>query len=202
MGESNDDDGLRISAFKNPTTGDFATVLINTTSSAVTETINLNGAYSPVVTPWVTSATHNVAQQQSIPATGNGGSYTYTVPAESIVTLTGNATTTPVTASQPVGLLATASSTSSITLSWTNNLASATGYTVQRSTDDTNWTTLTSSLSSSTYTYTDTGLTANTQYYYRVLANNGTVYSNVDAVMTQPPAPTNLTASYNSSAAT
>ena len=42
-------------------------------------------------------------------------------------------------------------------------------------------------------------LPANTLYYYRVQANNGTLYSNVDAAMTQPPAPSNLTASYNAS---
>ena len=109
VGESDDNNGLRISAFKNPATGDFATVLVNTGSSAITETINLNGAYAPVLTPWVTTATLDVAQQQSIPATGNGSSFTYTIPAKSIVTLTGTATTTPVTEA-PVGLLATAAS--------------------------------------------------------------------------------------------
>ena len=106
VGESDDNNGLRISAFKNPATGDFASVIVNTGSSAITETINLNGAYAPVFTPWVTTATLDVAQQQSIPATGNGSSYTYTIPAKSIVTLTGTATTTPVTEA-PVGLLAT-----------------------------------------------------------------------------------------------
>lgn len=199
VGETDDNNGLRISAFKNPATGEFASVIVNTGSSAITETINLNGAYAPVVTPWVTTATLDVAQQQSIPATGNGSSFSYTIPAKSIVTLTGAATTTPVS-EVPVGLLATGATTSSITLSWTNNLASATGYTLQRSTDGANWTTLTSSLSSSTYTYTDSsGLAANTLYYYRVQANNGTVFSNVVKPMTQPPAATGLTASYNSS---
>jgi O-glycosyl hydrolase/regulation of enolase protein 1 (concanavalin A-like superfamily) len=198
IGESDDNNGLRISAFKNPTTGEFATVVVNTGSSAITETINLNGAYCPVVTPWVTSATLDVAQQQSIPATGNGGSYSYTIPAKSIVTFTGTATTTPVS-EVPVGLLAAATSTSAITLSWTSNLASATGYTVQRSTDGTTWTTVNSTIPAGTYTYTDSGLSTNTLYYYRVQANNGTAYSNVCAEMTQPPAPSNLSASYNSS---
>ncbi len=198
VGESDDNNGLRISAFKNPTTGDFATVIVNTGSSTITETINLNGAYSPVLTPWVTTAALDVAQQQSIPATGNGSSFTYTIPAKSIVTLTGNATTTPVTQT-PVGLVATAATTSTITVSWTNNLTSATGYTVQRSTDGTNWTALSSSISSGTFSYSDSALPANTLYYYRVQANNGTVYSNVETAMTQPPAPTGLTASYNAS---
>jgi O-glycosyl hydrolase len=198
VGESDDNNGLRISAFKNPVTGDFASVIVNTGTSAITETINLNGAYAPEITPWITTATLDVAQQQSIPAAGNGGSFTYTIPAQSIVTLTGTATATPVTEA-PVGLMASATTTSTISLSWTNNLGSATGYTVQRSSDGATWTTLTSGLSSSTFSYTDSGLPANTLYYYRVQANNGTVFSNVDTAMTQPPAPTNLTASYNAS---
>jgi glucuronoarabinoxylan endo-1,4-beta-xylanase len=197
LGES-DDGGMLISGFKNQTTGEFAVVMVNNSSSAITETVNLNGAYSPVVTPWVTSATLNLAPQQAIPATGNGGSYSYTVGADSIVTLDGFASTTPVT-SPPVGLLATAAATSSIQLSWTNNLSGATGYTVQRSPDGTTWTTLTSSLSSSTYTYTDSSLPQNTLYYYRVIANNGTTYSNTSSAMTQPNAPSGLTASYSSS---
>ena len=159
----------------------------------------LNGAYAPLLTPWITSATLDVAQQQSIPATGDGSSYIYTIPAKSIVTLTGTATATPVS-EKPVGLLATAATTSSITLSWTNNLVSATGYTVQRSTNGTNWSTLTSNVSSNTFTYTDSGgLPSNTLYYYRVQANNGTLASNVAATLTLPPAPTGLTASYNAS---
>ena len=164
VGESDDNNGLRISAFKNPATGDFASVIVNTGSSAITETINLNGAYAPVITPWVTTATLDVAQQQSIPATGDGSSFTYTIPAKSIVTLTGTATTTPVTEA-PVGLLSTGATTSTITLSWTNNLISATGYTVQRSSDGTNWTTLSNTVPSGTYTYTDSGLPANTLFY-------------------------------------
>ena len=151
-----------------------------------------------MLTPWVTSATLDLAPQQPLPATGNGSSFTYTVPADSIVTLDGMASTTPVTQA-PVGLLATASSTSAIQLSWTNNLTGATGYTVERSPDGVNWTTLSNSLSSTTYSYTDSGLAENTLYYYRVIANNATVYSNVSNAMTQPKAPSNLTASYNAS---
>ena len=198
VGESDDNNGLRISAFKNPATGDFASVIVNTGSSAITETIHLNGAYAPVITPWVTTATLDVAQQQSIPATGDGSSFTYTIPAKSIVTLTGTATTTPVTEA-PVGLLSTGATTSTIALSWTNNLISATGYTVQRSSDGTNWTTLSNTVPPGTYTYTDSGLPANTLFSYRVQANNGTLRSNIVAQMTQPPAPSNLTASYSAS---
>ncbi len=198
VGESNDNNGLLISAFKNPATGEFASVLVNNSTSAISETISLNGGYAPVLTPWITSATLDVAQQQSIPATGTGSSYTYTIPAQSIVTLTGNVSATPVT-EVPVGLLASATSPGSVRLAWTNNLTSATGYTLQRSSNGTIWSTLTSAIPAGSYTYTDAGLPANTQYYYRVQANNGTLYSNVATAMTQPPAPANLSASYSAS---
>src|SRR5262249_11971603 len=68
-----------------------------------------------------------------------------------------------------------------------------------RSADGSTWTTLTGSLSSSTYSYSDSSLPQNTLYYYRVIANNGTSYSNISSVMTLPSAPTGLSASYNSS---
>ena len=64
------------------------------------------------------------------------------------------------------------------------------------STNGTTWTALRELASSSTYTYTDTGLSANTQYYYQVIANNGTVDSNVAAAMTLQAPPTNLTGTY------
>jgi hypothetical protein len=71
----------------------------------------------------------------------------------------------------PNNLVATAASASQINLSWTNNAGNATGITVQRSPDGSNWTTLTSSLPATAATYADTGLAAGT-YFYRVLATN------------------------------
>jgi autotransporter-associated beta strand protein len=195
IGETNDG-GLTSSAYADTATGQFATVLINTSASPITENIDLNGAYSPVLTPWVTSSTLNLAQQTPIPATGNGSTFTYTIPAQSIVTLTGNASSTPVTA-PPVGLSVAPSGTTGMVLSWSNNDTGATGYTVQRSTDDANWTTLSSNVSSGTYTYSDSSLSVNSLYYYRVIANNGSVYSNLSYAMTLPISPSNLTASYN-----
>ncbi len=78
-----------------------------------------------------------------------------------------SATTVPAT---PTGVGATAVSSSEIDLSW-NSVPGATGYTVERSLDFTNW--FVRATTSGT-TYSDGGLQGNTVYYYRVSAANAT----------------------------
>jgi titin len=68
-------------------------------------------------------------------------------------------------------LTSAAGSTTSIVLSWAA-VPGATGYVLQSSTDNATWTTI-DSASSSTLTYTNTGLTADTQYFYRLAVTNG-----------------------------
>jgi fibronectin type 3 domain-containing protein/uncharacterized membrane protein len=69
----------------------------------------------------------------------------------------------------PTGLVASGIDTSSIGLTW-NPASGATSYKVQRSPDgSTGWTQVGTS---TTTTFTDTGLAAATTYYYRVLASN------------------------------
>jgi hypothetical protein len=74
---------------------------------------------------------------------------------------------------------------SDITIDWkANDDYNATGFTVQRSTDGTNFTTI-ATVSPNTDTYTDPGLTGGT-YYYRVQAFNAkttSAFSNVDSVL-------------------
>jgi O-glycosyl hydrolase len=189
--------GITSSAYANTSNGQFATVLVNSGTSPITETINLSGAYAPVLTPYLTNATAGLVQQTPIPATGSGYIFTYTIPAQSIVTLTGTASTSPIT-NIPAGITATPNGTTGMSLAWTNNISGATGYTLQRSINGTSWTTLSSSLSSSTYSYSDTGLSNNTLYYYRVYPNNNaTDYSNVSYATTAANPVTNLTSSYS-----
>ena len=52
-----------------------------------------------------------------------------------------------------------------------NSTSGSTGVQIQRSTDNATWTTI--KAYSNTYTYSDTGLTASTTYYYRVQLRNG-----------------------------
>ena len=72
--------------------------------------------------------------------------------------------------SAPASLTArAATSASQISIGWTNTTTSQTGVKVQRSTDGTNFTTITTVGATAT-SYTDSGLAASTKYYYRVLA--------------------------------
>jgi hypothetical protein len=71
----------------------------------------------------------------------------------------------------------TASSTgTSATITWTapadNGGKAVTGYRIQRSTDNINFSTLVANTGTTTLTYTNTGLTPGTKYYYRVAAIN------------------------------
>ena len=69
---------------------------------------------------------------------------------------------------------ASAASTSSIVLSWTDNSDDETGFKVYRNSADSSWesATLATTTSANAASYTDTGLTASTTYYYRVKATN------------------------------
>lgn len=76
--------GLLISAFRDLPGANFAVVVVNSGSSAL-QTISLSGAPSfASVTPWITSSTYSLVAQSPVPI--SSGSWTYTIPASSIVT--------------------------------------------------------------------------------------------------------------------
>ncbi|EAU67050.1 glycoside hydrolase family 6 protein, partial [Stigmatella aurantiaca] len=77
----------------------------------------------------------------------------------------------------PAGLLATAAGSSQINLSWTGS-AGATGYNIYRSTSPNVAMTAANRVGNrSTTSFTDTGLTPNTAYYYKVTAFNASLES-------------------------
>ena len=81
-----------ISAYKDTVAGNFAIVAINTNSSTINQTFTLtNFATVTSVTPWITSATLNLASQTAVAVTNSA--FTYTLPAQSIVTFVGQAAT-------------------------------------------------------------------------------------------------------------
>jgi hypothetical protein len=68
---------------------------------------------------------------------------------------------------QPTNLTAVSASTTQINLSWDDNATDETGYEVWRSLDQISWTLVTTTAAEAT-SYNNTGLTANTVYYYRI----------------------------------
>jgi large repetitive protein len=97
-------------------------------------------------------------------------------------------------------LTSTAASTTAITLNW-GAITGATGYVVQESTDDATWSTI-NSPTASTLTYSATGLTADTLYFFRLAVTNAggnSAWSPVDSQMTSIAANSNFTVASASS---
>ena len=156
-----------------------------------------NGAYLATVGPGVTSYTDSAATA--------GASYTYQVAARDLAGNTasasvltgGTADTIPPTA--PPNLTATATGYTSVSLSWgasTDNVG-VTGYTVLRNG------TAVATLSGTTTSYADTGLTPGTGYTYQVTASDAvgnasqpsnTLSVTTEADTTPPTSPGNPTA--------
>lgn len=87
----------------------------------------------------------------------------------------------------PTGLTATAASTSAIALTWGDNAGNETGYYVQRSSDGSSWA-LIATLASNATSFNDSGLNADTTYYYQVYAYNSvgnSDFSNTASAKTQ-----------------
>ncbi|MEW5766299.1 MAG: Ig-like domain-containing protein [bacterium] len=102
----------------------------------------------------------------------------------------------------PGNLTATAVSSTQVNLAWQDNSANETGFYVERRTSSTTYTVV-QTLGAGTTSWSNTNLTSNTTYYYRVqafhswngCAGNNSNYSNVAAATTSatpPAAPTNL----------
>ena len=98
----------------------------------------------------------------------------------------------------PTNLAATSVSTTQINLTWVDNSTNETGFRIERSPDNVNFTQI-ATVGTNVQSYSNTGLAASTTYYYRVRATNATGdsgYSNTANATTQgisPNAPTGLT---------
>ncbi|MFH0889353.1 MAG: fibronectin type III domain-containing protein, partial [Planctomycetota bacterium] len=96
----------------------------------------------------------------------------------------------------PSNLITTTVNASSIAISWTDNSNDETAFNIERSTDGSNFLLLIA-VGVNTTVYTNTGLTANTTYYYRVYASNASGNSGtsnvVSAKTSAPLAPTAAT---------
>jgi len=98
----------------------------------------------------------------------------------------------PVPPAAPTSLAATTVSSSQINLSWTDNANNENGFKVEQSTDGTNFTQI-AMLSSNSVSYSVTGLSASTTFFYRVAsfndAGNSTFSNTASATTSAPPPP-------------
>jgi len=105
----------------------------------------------------------------------------FNVSGNSVYSNEANATTTAGAPGTPSNLTATAISTSQINLAWTDNATDETGFAVERKTGAAGTYAQIAALGINVASYSDNGLTSNTQYFYRVRAFNGagnSAYSN------------------------
>ena len=106
-------------------------------------------------------------------------------------------TTLPNPPNPPLNATATALSQTSIRVNWVDNSNNETGFQVERSLDGVNFT-VRGALGAGVTSFTDTGLTKDTEYHYRILATNtggASAPSNVATTRTfpdKPAAPNNL----------
>ncbi len=83
-----------ISAYKDSASTAFAIVVINTNAATdVIETFSLTNFTAASMTPWITSGTLSLAPQPTVNLTNS--TFTYTVPAMSVVTFAGQGNTPP-----------------------------------------------------------------------------------------------------------
>jgi len=104
--------------------------------------------------------------------------------------------------STPTSLSASVASSTQINLSWQDNATNETGYKVERKTGASGTYSEIASLSAGSTSYSNTGLTDGTQYYYQVRAYNSagnSNYSNESNGTTPMNAPTSLAATAASS---
>jgi len=86
---------LFVTGFKATNSGSFAIVAVNTNAgTSIIQTFNLtNFPAVSSVTPWITSASMSLSNQT--PVAVNGFSFTYTIPAQSVVTFVGQSYAAP-----------------------------------------------------------------------------------------------------------
>ncbi|HYR16668.1 MAG TPA: fibronectin type III domain-containing protein, partial [Mycobacterium sp.] len=106
-----------------------------------------------------------------------------------IVAFKAMASSPPPPPTAPTNLAAAVAGTSQIDLSWTNTSTSQTGVKIERSADNVTFTQITVA-GATAVSYSDSGLSASTTYFYRVRATSASgdsAYSNTDSATTQSP---------------
>jgi hypothetical protein len=187
----------RVAAFNTGGNSPYSNVLQTGAAPAAPSQLAANGiSASEIDLSWVDNATNetallverstdNVSFTQiaslaagstSYPNTGlaSGTTFYYRVRAQNsfgFSAYSNVANSTTIGPAAPSNLKATAVSTTQVNLTWTDNSTNESGFTVQRSTDGTNYATVATTAANVT-TFGDTGLSRSTKYYYRVQSFN------------------------------
>jgi hypothetical protein len=123
------------------------------------------GQYSDSNIPTGTTYEYRVAATNSQYTSGWSNTFT--------VTTDGGLGFNPGVPAAPSGLTATATSSSTISLAWTDNATNETGFGIEQSTDNTNWNLISDDeVGINGNSYQVTLLSASTLYYFRVRAQN------------------------------
>jgi len=135
------------------------------------------------------TGTGSVTYNDNITAGPANITYTYRVAAVNVAgssVFTSNASATvPAMPATPSNLnatnVATTTNQRTVGLTWTDNSSNETGFTIQRATNAnfTGNSVTTVNVGANVTSYTVTGLSKNTQYWFRIRANNGTIISTV-----------------------
>ncbi|MCA1628325.1 MAG: fibronectin type III domain-containing protein, partial [Acidobacteria bacterium] len=151
------------------------------------------------------TVTTGVTTYQDTTGLASGIQYFYRVRAYNAVGNSGysneaGATTADTVPASPSGLTGSAASSSQVNLAWADNSTNETGFKIERKTGAAGTFAQIATVSANVTTYSDTGLSATTQYIYRVRAYNtvgDSGYSNEANATTlgnAPAAPTGLSA--------
>ncbi|MEN6391195.1 MAG: stalk domain-containing protein [Syntrophomonas sp.] len=119
-----------------------------------------------------------------VQAIGDGSTRANSAYSNTISAIPGSTSTTT-SLGAPTGLTATAVTSSQVNLFWVDNASGETGYNVERSIGSSGSYTLIATLGPNATAFSDTGLTTNSYYTYRVQAHDASVnsaYSNVASV--------------------
>lgn len=87
IGVANNNPITSVSAYKNTNSGDFAIVAVNPDPVTITQVFDLTNFTADSVTPWITSSNLSLASQTPVRVVN--GSFTYALPAMSVVTFAG-----------------------------------------------------------------------------------------------------------------
>ena len=157
-----------ISAYRDTNSGDFAIVAVNPDPVAVTQVFNLTNFTANSVTPWITSSNLSLASQSPVAVTN--ASFTYALPAMSVVSFVGEGYVAP--ASITISNVLYNPTTPAFVLTW-NSTAGATYSVYSTNTlgaSGTNWPVLVTGYppggaAGGPLSYTDTTATAGSAFY-------------------------------------